>query len=152
MSLVLLLVAVVVAGAAVAVGTGRLVGGLDEPTTSRPLRALPDGPLAAEDLDRVRFSLGLRGYRMDEVDAALDRVRDEVAERDARLAELEALLRLAAPSEPPWRAPSAGRGRGDDAGRQAVGGGTDGGTDGEGRHAGGAARSGDVTPDPRADR
>ncbi|MEJ5944930.1 DivIVA domain-containing protein [Pseudokineococcus basanitobsidens] len=106
MSLVLLLVAVVVAGAAVAVGTGRLVGGLEEPTTSRPLRALPDGPLAAEDIDRVRFSLGLRGYRMDEVDAALDRVRDEVAERDARLAELEALLRSAAPVDPPWRAPA----------------------------------------------
>ncbi|MEJ5915074.1 DivIVA domain-containing protein [Pseudokineococcus sp. 1T1Z-3] len=102
MTLALLLVAVVVVGGAVAVGLGRLAGGLEEPTTSRPLRALPDRRLSADDIDRVRFSLGLRGYRMDEVDAALDRVRDEVAERDARLAELEAQVRAARPAEPPW--------------------------------------------------
>ncbi|WP_298806231.1 DivIVA domain-containing protein [uncultured Pseudokineococcus sp.] len=110
MTLLLLLVALVVAGGAVAVALGRIPGGLDEPTTSRPLRALPEGPLRAEDVDGVRFSLGLRGYRMDEVDAVLDRVRDEVAERDARLAELEALLRSADPVDPPWRDPAAGGG------------------------------------------
>lgn len=108
MTLLLLLVALAVAGGAAAVALGRVPGGLDEPTTSRPLRALPDGPLRAEDVDGVRFSLGLRGYRMDEVDAVLDRVRDEVAERDARLAELEALLRSADPADPPWREPAAG--------------------------------------------
>jgi DivIVA domain-containing protein len=91
-TLVLLLVALVVAGVVAAVAVGRVPGGLEEPTTSRPSRALPDGPLAADDLDRVRFSLGLRGYRMDEVDALLDRVRDEVAARDARVAELTARL------------------------------------------------------------
>ena len=105
MTLLLLLVAVAVAGGAAAVALGRVPGGLDEPTTSRPLRPLPDGPLSADDVDRVRFSLGLRGYRMDEVDAVLDRVRDEVAERDARLAELEVLVRRADPVDPPWREP-----------------------------------------------
>jgi DivIVA domain-containing protein len=85
-TLVLLLVALVVAGVVAAVAVGRVPGGLEEPTTSRPSRALPDGPLAAEDLDRVRFSLGLRGYRMDEVDAVLDRLREEIRERDEELA------------------------------------------------------------------
>ena len=33
-----------------------------------------DGPLRAEDLRRVRFSLAFRGYRMSEVDALLDRL------------------------------------------------------------------------------
>ncbi len=98
MTLVLLLVALVVAGVVAAVAVGRVPGGLEEPTTSRPSRALPDGPLAADDLDRVRFSLGLRGYRMDEVDALLDRVRDEVAARDARVAELTARLEAATSS------------------------------------------------------
>lgn len=36
-----------------------------------------DRPLGAEDLRRVRFSLALRGYRMSEVDALLDRLARE---------------------------------------------------------------------------
>lgn len=92
MTLVLLVCLVVVIGGVAAVALGRVRGGLPEPTTSRPPRPLPEVPLAAEDLDTVRFSLGLRGYRMDEVDAVLDRLRDEIAERDARLAALEAAV------------------------------------------------------------
>ena len=34
----------------------------------------PEGPLRADDLRRVRFSLAFRGYRMSEVDALLDRL------------------------------------------------------------------------------
>jgi DivIVA domain-containing protein len=41
----------------------------------RPDATVPaDGPLAGEDLRRVRFSIALRGYRMSEVDALLDRL------------------------------------------------------------------------------
>ncbi len=40
-----------------------------------------DGPLGADDLRRVRFSLALRGYRMNEVDALLARLAAE-HERD----------------------------------------------------------------------
>lgn len=41
--------------------------------------ALPDGrPLAADDLRRVRFPLALRGYRMADVDALLDRLAREL--------------------------------------------------------------------------
>ena len=41
----------------------------------RPDATVPaNGPLVGEDLRRVRFSLALRGYRMSEVDALLDRL------------------------------------------------------------------------------
>ena len=44
-----------------------------------PGRRVPaDGPLAADDLRRVRFSLAFRGYRMSEVDALLDRLASEL--------------------------------------------------------------------------
>lgn len=59
----------------------------------RPDLALPDGPLQPADVEAVRFSMALRGYRMDEVDAVLARLADELADRDRRLAALEARLR-----------------------------------------------------------
>ena len=44
----------------------------------RPDATVPrDGELGAEDLRTVRFSLALRGYRMSEVDALLDRLARE---------------------------------------------------------------------------
>jgi DivIVA domain-containing protein len=44
----------------------------------RPDAVVPaGGPLRAEDLRRVRFSIALRGYRMSEVDALLDRLAAE---------------------------------------------------------------------------
>jgi DivIVA domain-containing protein len=36
-----------------------------------------EGPLTADDLRRVRFPIALRGYRMAEVDALLDRLAEE---------------------------------------------------------------------------
>ncbi|WP_425491458.1 DivIVA domain-containing protein [Nocardioides luti] len=49
----------------------------------RPDASVPaEGPLAAEDLRRVRFSIALRGYRMSEVDALLDRLAAEAAARE----------------------------------------------------------------------
>jgi DivIVA domain-containing protein len=54
----------------------------------RPDLDLPDGLLAPSDVDGVRFSMAVCGYRMSEVDALLARLRDELAERDRLLAEL----------------------------------------------------------------
>lgn len=51
---------------------------------------LPGGPLQPEDLATVRFGMAVRGYRMSEVDAVLDRVQAELSSRDARVHELEA--------------------------------------------------------------
>lgn len=46
--------------------------------------ALPaDRPLGAADLRTVRFSLAVRGYRMDEVDTLLRRLAEEFEQRDA---------------------------------------------------------------------
>jgi DivIVA domain-containing protein len=62
---------------------------LAEAPADRADLALPDGPLAPGDVEQVRFSMALRGYRMDEVDAVLARLAGELADRDRRLAELE---------------------------------------------------------------
>ena len=44
----------------------------------RPDSLVPaEGPIGADDLRRVRFSLAFRGYRMSEVDALLDRLAAE---------------------------------------------------------------------------
>jgi DivIVA domain-containing protein len=52
---------------------------LAEVYDDRPDATVPgDGPLRAEDLRRVRFSLALRGYRMSEVDALLDRLAGQL--------------------------------------------------------------------------
>jgi DivIVA domain-containing protein len=49
---------------------------------------LPDGPITADDLPRLRLGLAVRGYRMAEVDAFVDRVAAELARRDALIREL----------------------------------------------------------------
>lgn len=46
---------------------------------------LPAGRLASHTVDRARFGLAFRGYRMAEVDGVLDRLRDELADRDTEL-------------------------------------------------------------------
>ena len=46
-----------------------------------------DGPVTADDLRRVRFPLAVRGYRMAEVDALLERLAEEREELDRRSAE-----------------------------------------------------------------
>lgn len=61
--------------------------GLTAPVANLPPVLLPASPEPA-DVDKLRFSLGLRGYRMDQVDEVLDRLRDELAARDLRIAEL----------------------------------------------------------------
>jgi len=85
-TIVLLVLILLAVGAVVGVVTGRISGGMGPATSSRPYRGLPEGPVLASDVDDVRFSLGLRGYRMDEVDAVLDRLREEIRERDEELA------------------------------------------------------------------
>jgi DivIVA domain-containing protein len=84
--LTLLIMAVVAIVAAVA--AGRITGGLDRPASSLPGRGLPPGPVTMDDLERVRFSPALRGYRMDEVDDVLDRLADELRRRDEEIAQL----------------------------------------------------------------
>ncbi len=78
-------VIVALMGVIAVVATGR-GGTMAEVYDDRPdSRVQADGPLTAQDLRRVRFSTALRGYRMSEVDALLDRLaaeRDVVADVD----------------------------------------------------------------------
>lgn len=65
--------------AAVAAGRG---GPLAPAYDDRPDAAVPStGPVGPDDLRRVRFSLALRGYRMGEVDALLDRLARQLEEQ-----------------------------------------------------------------------
>ena len=53
-----------------------------------PDLGLPAGPLEPQDVAAVRFSMAPRGYRMSEVDTVLERLAEELADRDRQLAEL----------------------------------------------------------------
>ncbi|WP_427018783.1 DivIVA domain-containing protein [Pseudarthrobacter sp. P1] len=98
MSYFLVFLAVLLAGAVALYVTGLkkrpddagdVPDGLAEPVANLPPVLLPLEP-APGDVDRLRFSLGLRGYRMDQVDEVLDRLRDQLAAKDERIAALEA--------------------------------------------------------------
>ncbi|AWW42460.1 MULTISPECIES: DivIVA domain-containing protein [Streptomyces] len=85
--------AVVVAAVTLAVVGGGDHGPLPEAAPERLHDPLPeDRPLHPEDIDDLRFPLAARGYRMADVDDALNRVAAELAERDARIADLESAL------------------------------------------------------------
>ena len=71
-----IVVAVMGGIAVVAAGRG---GSMAESFDDRPDARVPvDGPLTSRDLRRVRFSTAVRGYRMSEVDALLDRLASEL--------------------------------------------------------------------------
>jgi DivIVA domain-containing protein len=101
--LVIAAVAVVFVVAAVAAGHGDLMAG---PGTDRRPLELPEAPLEPADLDGLRFGVGFRGYRMDQVDAVLDRLAAELRQRDQHIAELSAeIAALEAPAAPHEAAP-----------------------------------------------
>ena len=104
-SFFLVFLAIVLIGATALIGTdigagimrkrrsrGQLIDdGFDEPVASLPPVLLPADAKPA-DVDHVRFSLGLRGYRMDQVDEVLDDLRDQIASKDDQLASKQAEL------------------------------------------------------------
>ncbi|WP_353712656.1 DivIVA domain-containing protein [Arthrobacter sp. K5] len=122
MSFFLVFLAIVLIGATALIGTDLGAGmlrrkrtraplagdgfddGFDEPVASLPPVLLPDDATPA-DVDNVRFALGLRGYRMDQVDQVLDDLRDQLAARNAEIERLREQLRdragqLAAAEQP----------------------------------------------------
>ena len=71
---------------AVTVGRG---GSMTQFQPDWPGQPLPqDRPVRASDLADARFSVAFRGYRMAEVDEALDRLAVEIAQRDERIEQL----------------------------------------------------------------
>ena len=107
MSFFLVFLAIALVGAAFFLGTGRtpkvfrgrrgagdgglraLDDGFDQPVANLPPVLLP-AQVEPSDVDRLRFAVGLRGYRMDQVDQVLDELRDQLAARDRQIAELDA--------------------------------------------------------------
>jgi DivIVA domain-containing protein len=81
------LLAAAVLFAIVAFAAGRVEGMAPAPPDSSP-RPLPEGSLRAEQLADLRFGLAFRGYRMADVDAFIERVGLELAERDAEIERL----------------------------------------------------------------
>jgi DivIVA domain-containing protein len=76
----ILLVLLMGAIAVVAAGRGQP---MSEAYDDRPDPVLPVGEIGGDDLRRARFSLALRGYRMSEVDALLDRLARQLDEPSA---------------------------------------------------------------------
>jgi DivIVA domain-containing protein len=102
--------AVVVAAVTLAVVGGGESAPLPEAAPERLEDPLPpDRPVGRADVEALRFPLALRGYRMVDVDDALGRLGAEIAERDARIADLESALAGARAS----RAATEERGEGD---------------------------------------
>lgn len=112
MSFFLVFVAIVLVAVAILLGTDlaprvfrRRAGGrpfedgFDEPVASLPPVLLPADAEPA-DLDRIRFAVGVRGYRMDQVDQVLDELRDQLARKDRELAALRVQLDPSAPGHP----------------------------------------------------
>ncbi|MYW68961.1 DivIVA domain-containing protein [Streptomyces sp. SID8379] len=87
---------VVVAAVTLAVLGGGDGGTLrDEPSQFYADPLPQDRPVAPADVDALRLPTAVRGYRMAEVDDALNRLGAELAERDARITELESALATA---------------------------------------------------------
>ncbi|MEU5658179.1 DivIVA domain-containing protein [Streptomyces sp. NPDC047737] len=89
----LLTMAVVVAAVTLAVvggGTSAVLQDVEPERLTDPLPA--NRPVGRADIEAMRLPMSVRGYRMADVDEALDRLGAELAERDAHIAELESTL------------------------------------------------------------
>lgn len=83
------LVAAVIFAVVVAV-TGRADVMAEMPPDAVPLGLPADRPLRPEDVQQVRLDLAFRGYRMDQVDAVLERLAEDLATRDREIDRLRA--------------------------------------------------------------
>lgn len=85
--------AVVVAAVTLAVVGGGESAVLPDAAPERLQDPLPlDRPVGRDDVESLRFPVAARGYRMSDVDDALTRLGAELAERDARITDLESAL------------------------------------------------------------
>jgi DivIVA domain-containing protein len=118
-----LVVAVVVAVVTAAAVLGRVDGALADATTTMSHVPLPEDQLSPADIDELRFDTAMRGYRMSQVDAVIDRLRREIGDLDEELTRVRestsaragapaaapppaTYLAPATPSEPPPEIPS----------------------------------------------
>ncbi|MEV7399135.1 hypothetical protein AB0N93_01830 [Streptomyces sp. NPDC091267] len=89
----LLAMVVVVAAVTLAVVGGGKSAILQDVAPEQLTDPLPTTrPVGRADVEALRLPVAARGYRMADVDDALGRLGAELAERDARIAELESAL------------------------------------------------------------
>ncbi|WNI22624.1 hypothetical protein [Streptomyces sp. ITFR-16] len=89
----LLAMVVVVAAVTLAVVGGGKSAVLQDVAPEQLTDPLPaTRPVGRADVEALRLPVAARGYRMADVDDALGRLGAELAERDARIAELESAL------------------------------------------------------------
>ncbi|MFF1926075.1 hypothetical protein ACFVW8_36615 [Streptomyces sp. NPDC058221] len=89
----LLAMVVVVAAVTLAVVGGGKSAILQDVAPEQLTDPLPaTRPVGRADVEALRLPVAARGYRMTDVDEALGRLGAELAERDARIAELESAL------------------------------------------------------------
>jgi DivIVA domain-containing protein len=78
-----IVVAVLVVGGFAALVVGRVgYDPLSDPTTTQADPILSDD-FGSSEIAAIRFDTALRGYRMDQVDAVLDRLQTRIAELEA---------------------------------------------------------------------
>ena len=99
----------VIAVAALGVAAIAAAGGMGEisknPVHDTYRQDLPETPLTPTDISQLKFGIALRGYAMSQVDDVLDRLAREIAERDARIADLSSMSRPVLAHEPTIAAP-----------------------------------------------
>ncbi|MCB9413408.1 MAG: DivIVA domain-containing protein [Actinobacteria bacterium] len=106
MAVLFALLVVAVIGSAVLVALKwPQTGQLPAPPTDRPPTMVPDGPLTGADLASVRFPVVVRGYRMEDVDALLDRLGAQLDQAVDQPPERSGHPQLT--EEPPREAPPA---------------------------------------------
>ena len=102
-ALVVLAMAIVAAAAAFGASTRGRMSSADPDV---PPVALPeDRWTIGADLDRTRFGVGMRGYRMAQVDEVLDRVSRDLVQREDYIADLATALTRAGIAVPERPAP-----------------------------------------------
>lgn len=78
------LIAIVLVGVVVLLGAALLLAfnddGVPDDAPDHGDLGVPDRLLTADDIPALRFRTGLRGYRMEDVDAALERVAQSLRE------------------------------------------------------------------------
>ena len=86
MIILIVMLGVLATGVVLAVVVSRsAVPGVQEPVNTQSFAGLPVGPVYAADLQRVKLDLAFRGYRMDQVDALMKRLTEEIAIRDGEI-------------------------------------------------------------------
>lgn len=93
MILILTIVGVLLLGLVAAVVVLRSgVPGVPDPVTTESFEPPPPGGIEPDRVLDLRFDQAVRGYRMSQVDAVLDRLTEELRDRDAEITRLRAEL------------------------------------------------------------